>query len=135
VVWAATFLGAVEVANLLRLRDPAAAHHTLAFVGPHGPIEIVLWIVLAISAGICEEIVFRGYLQRQLIALTRSTWAGVAGAAVVFGAGHVYQGWRAAAAIALYGALLGVASRRFRDLRPGIVAHAAEDIIGGLFGH
>jgi len=30
---------------------------------PHGGTEITLWIALSVTAGICEETVFRGYLQ------------------------------------------------------------------------
>jgi membrane protease YdiL (CAAX protease family) len=37
---------------------------------PSGALGISVWVALSISAGICEEIVFRGYMQRQLTALT-----------------------------------------------------------------
>src|SRR5436305_558859 len=36
---------------------------------PQNTLEVALWIAVSITAGICEEIVFRGYLQRQLGAL------------------------------------------------------------------
>jgi Type II CAAX prenyl endopeptidase Rce1-like len=32
-----------------------------------GATEITFWIVLSVTAGICEETVFRGYLQRQFM--------------------------------------------------------------------
>src|SRR5450759_4688162 len=35
---------------------------------PHGLEQAALWVLLSISAGISEELVFRGYLQRQLTA-------------------------------------------------------------------
>ncbi len=44
---------------------------------PNGPTEVVLYVMLTFTAGICEEILFRGYLQRQFAALTRSTAAGL----------------------------------------------------------
>jgi uncharacterized protein len=53
---------------------------------PQSPIEILLWIALSISAGICEEIVFRGYLQKQVQAITGSLVAAVLTQAILFGA-------------------------------------------------
>jgi membrane protease YdiL (CAAX protease family) len=31
---------------------------------PLGLVESMLWVAVSISAGICEELTFRGYLQR-----------------------------------------------------------------------
>jgi hypothetical protein len=45
---------------------------TVARVGPHGAVEIVLWVLVSLSAGICEEFVFRGYLMRQFAAWFKS---------------------------------------------------------------
>src|SRR5437763_1675732 len=39
---------------------------SVAHLTPHGIAESGLWVLLSISAGISEELVFRGYLQRQL---------------------------------------------------------------------
>jgi membrane protease YdiL (CAAX protease family) len=46
---------------------------SVAHLTPHGIAESVLWVLLSISAGISEELVFRGYLQRQLTAFTGRT--------------------------------------------------------------
>ena len=46
---------------------------------PANGTEVALWIVLATSAGICEETVFRGYLQQQLSAWTGSVTIGIWG--------------------------------------------------------
>jgi len=61
---------------------------------PHGGIELTLWIALSVTAGICEETIFRGYLQRQFMALTQSAPAGILLSAAAFGAAHAYQGLR-----------------------------------------
>ncbi|MGH9466700.1 MAG: hypothetical protein ACRD1Y_05040, partial [Terriglobales bacterium] len=45
-------------------------------VFPHGIGQGVLWILLAASSGYCEEIAFRGYLQRQFTGWTGSVAAG-----------------------------------------------------------
>src|SRR6202140_3942648 len=55
---------------------------------PHGRAETLLWIALSISAGICEEALYRGYLQRQFIAFTGNVTAGIVLSAAAFGAAH-----------------------------------------------
>ena len=46
---------------------------TLRNMSPNGAVETVLWVFLAATAGICEEIIFRGYLQKQSAAMLNST--------------------------------------------------------------
>jgi membrane protease YdiL (CAAX protease family) len=101
---------------------------------PRKPLEIALWIAVSISAGISEEITFRGYFQRQFGALTGSKWGAVCLQAVLFGMGHGYQGVQAMAKIAVFGALFGVLAIWRGSLRPGIMAHALTDILSGIFG-
>jgi membrane protease YdiL (CAAX protease family) len=99
---------------------------------PQRVLEMALWVVLSISAGICEEVVFRGYLQCQFKALTRSGLAGVALQAVLFGISHGYQGFEATLKITTYGALFGLLVMWRKSLRPGMIAHAWTDIFSGL---
>lgn len=42
---------------------------------PHALTEKALWAGFALTAGVCEEVVYRGYLLRQFRALTGSTFA------------------------------------------------------------
>jgi CAAX protease family protein len=95
---------------------------------PANLLETVLAVAVAVSAGFCEEIVFRGYLLKQFQALTGSTVAAVLLQAAVFGLPHIYQGLRLAAMAALYGILFAVLALWRRSLRPGILAHAWSDI-------
>jgi hypothetical protein len=106
----------------------AAAARLLA---PQGVLESVLWVALAITAGICEETIFRGYLQRQFVAWTHSAPVGVILSAALFGAGHVYQGARATVVIGVYGLMWILAEVR-QNLRPGMITHAWHDAITGL---
>jgi CAAX protease family protein len=99
---------------------------------PAGLLESILAVGVAISAGVCEEIVFRGYLQRQFQALSGSALIAVLLQAIVFGVSHVYQGVRLASMVVLYGVLFGVLALWRRSLRPGIIAHAWSDIAARL---
>jgi CAAX protease family protein len=87
------------------------------------------------TAGICEETLFRGYLQRQFIALTKNAPAGIVGSAVLFGAAHGYQGIWKATLIAFGGSILGTAAYLRKSTRPGMVAHFLQDLLGGLMRH
>jgi hypothetical protein len=101
-------------------------------LAPQGPFESLLWIALAVTAGICEETIFRGYLQRQFVAWTRSAPIGVLLSAALFGAGHIYQGAKATVVIGVYGLMFGILAEARQNLRPGIITHAWHDAITGL---
>lgn len=102
------------------------------FLLPHGLAESTLWVAVSIAAGVCEEVVYRGYFQRQFAALSGSAAAGVVLQAALFGASHAYQGVSSIAATASYGIVLGVLVWWRGDVRAAAIAHAATDIVGGL---
>ena len=104
----------------------------IGFLLPTTSRESDVWIGVAITAGFCEELVYRGYLQTQFWSLLKNPWSAVALQAVVFGSAHVYQGWKAAAVTAIYGAVFGTLATWRRSIIPGIIAHSIVDIIGGL---
>jgi hypothetical protein len=88
--------------------------------------------LLSVTAGLCEEFVFRGYLQRQFTALTRNAGLGIALSALVFGVGHLYQGTLQMLVIAIYGAMFGTLAYFRKSLRPCMMAHAWQDTLSGL---
>jgi membrane protease YdiL (CAAX protease family) len=98
---------------------------------PQTIIEILLWVGLSVSAGICEEIVYRGYLQRQFLALTRSSIIAILAQGIIFGIGHAYQGAKQVVVITVLGLLFGLLASWRKSLRPGIISHAWSDIFGG----
>jgi len=99
---------------------------------PSGAAGIIVWIGLSLSAGICEEIVFRGYLQRQLAAITGSTSLAILGQAIAFGIAHGYEGMGAVIRIVVYGLAFGMLALWRGNIRAGMLAHAAWDILAGL---
>jgi membrane protease YdiL (CAAX protease family) len=103
-----------------------AAHKLL----PQGMLESLAWIPVALSAAFCEELAFRGYLQKQFQAMTGSAALAVVLQAIVFGIGHLYEGIGPAGRIALFGVLMGLLAAWRKSLRPGMIAHAWSDIFG-----
>jgi membrane protease YdiL (CAAX protease family) len=99
---------------------------------PRGGIETWYWVALSISAGICEEGIYRGYLQRQFTAVLRNVPAGIVLSGMVFGGAHLYQGFGRAVSIALLGVLGGVLAHWRKSVRPGMIAHILQDLMGGL---
>lgn len=100
---------------------------------PHTPVEITFAMLLALTAGIVEEFIFRGYLQRQFTALTRNAAGGIFLSGVVFTIGHLYQGaWLQITFVAILGFMLGVLAHFRRNLRPGIILHVGQDAISLL---
>lgn len=127
--WTVAIIILSVVSSLLRARGMAEAARTLA---PHGILESLLWVCVAVTAGICEETIFRGYLQRQFVAWTRSAVVGVLLSALLFGAAHIYQGKKATIVIAVYGLMFGILAEVRKNLRPGMMVHAWHDAITGL---
>jgi len=114
-------------AVISRVENSLLGHRLDAIPYPVDLLESTLAIVVAISAGVCEEIVFRGYFQRQFRALTGNVVIAIVLQAAVFGMAHVYQGIRLASMVVLYGVLFGALALWRQSLRPGIIAHAWSD--------
>ena len=131
-VAAAFWIAALLLLWLLSLAWRFAPTRNLQPLLPQGRTDLILWVGLSISAGVCEEAIFRGYLQRQFIALTRSAPAGIALSAALFGAAHAYQGARMILPLGFYGAMFGVLAYWRRNVRPGMIAHAWHDALFGV---
>jgi membrane protease YdiL (CAAX protease family) len=115
--------------------DPSQqkALHALAQLAPANAGEVAAWTLLCLFVGFAEEVVFRGYLQRQFIGWARGgVIAGVLFSAIVFGTAHAYQGARNMVLLAVFGVLFSVLALFRRSLRAGMFAHSWHDLIAGL---
>jgi membrane protease YdiL (CAAX protease family) len=133
--WIVAALVLFLAAAALGLADPAkleTAKKAIDVLKPNGVLESALWVCLSLTAGFCEEVMFRGYVQKQFIAWTHSEIAAVLLQAVVFGAAHSYQGARLALVVTVYGMMFGVLAAMRHSLRPGMMAHAMQDTLSGL---
>jgi membrane protease YdiL (CAAX protease family) len=106
----------------------------ISYLMPKTTLERIFWIILAASAGISEEICFRGFVITRLGRLTGSVWPGAIIGAIAFGASHSYQGIGGIVLIGLYGFMFSLLFLARGTLVPCIVAHALQDMIA-LFGY
>lgn len=134
------FLRAIILVPLFALNKDlkASADETfrvVKMIGPGTAGELLLFLALALTAGICEEIMFRGYLQQQIRAWTQSTAVAVVLSTVAFALGHAYQGWFGVLVVASYGITLAILAEWRHSLRPGMIAHTWQDVVAGLLTH
>lgn len=88
-----------------------------------------LWFALvAISAGLCEELVFRGYGLRLLHSMGLVGITLLVVSALVFGLVHIYQGVLGVIMTAVMGAFLAIIYIKTGSLWWAIIAHAILDL-------
>lgn len=98
---------------------------------PSNPMERAFWILIALSAGFCEELVFRGYLQKTL-EFTTNAGTAIIMQGVIFGLVHFYQGIKLVTIIIVLGTMLGFLAHWRKKLWPGMMFHALQDILGAF---
>lgn len=119
----------------MALRGPGkVAVGSLEPMVPHTARERELWTLVSVTAGICEEVLIRGFLLAFIAHFTGIVWA-VPVSAIVFGLGHAYQGKQHIITTGIWGftaALIAVAAG---SLWPVIVLHIVQDLLMGDLGY
>ncbi|PSR11892.1 MAG: hypothetical protein DA408_06095 [Bacteroidetes bacterium] len=127
-----TFL---EVSRQVK-RDPTAENiqTELSFL-PQTAYEFFHFIFLALTAGFCEEFIFRGFFVRYfqcLFGYEEATYTlAILVPALIFGLVHLYQGWHAVVKITAMAIMFGYVFVHTNSLWLLIAIHAAVDLIGG----
>lgn len=99
---------------------------------PRTPLERGLWVAISLSAGVFEEVAYRGVMFWVVQQLTGSTGASVAICALAFGLGHLVQGAKAALFVTGIGAGFHGLVLATGSLYPAIAAHIVFDLIAGF---
>jgi len=86
--------------------------------------------VISVGAGVSEELCFRGFLLYYLSAYLPNTsaWERVLATAIIFGLGHIYQGWKSAIGTGVLGLILAGLYLLSGSLFLPMVVHAAIDL-------
>ncbi len=131
----------------LKPADDAALEHVrqrtrhLERMLPTTERERSWFFALAGTAGVCEEILYRGYLVWYLVAWAwlfaphQSFLVAVIVSSLLFGVGHAYQGVRGVLLTAAVGAFLAAVYWITRSLFAGMLIHALMDLHAGYLSH
>jgi membrane protease YdiL (CAAX protease family) len=101
---------------------------------PHSPAERRVFWVVSLTAGVCEEMLYRGFLFWYL-----AVWTGPIAAALLsallFGAGHVYLGPWQIPKTGFIGLLFVFVMLASGSIWPAMLLHAAIDWNSGELGY
>jgi uncharacterized protein len=100
---------------------------------PETRSEKAVFAGVSVTAGICEEVVFRGFLLAALTLATGSVLLALVLSSAVFGIVHAYQHPVGAVRAGLLGAMLAAPVLIHGSLYPAILAHAFIDVVAGFF--
>ena len=132
---AAVLVGLAYAMGMNKPENLERARNATSFLMPQSRLELFLWPVLTLTAGFCEEVIFRGYLLKQFAALTQNAWLGMAFSSLIFGLSHGYQGPKLMLVITIYGMMFAMLAHFRKSIRPGMMAHAWQDTFAGLVRH
>ncbi len=115
-----------------QLREPMQTHNWMMPSNAHE----LRWFTLGVSlsAGICEELLFRGFLLA-ILSQSLDLFSSLLVSSVMFGLCHVYQGWFNVLRTAIIGLILGCVYLLTESLFVVIALHALVDIYGGFIGY
>jgi len=101
---------------------------------PHTNRELALFALLSVTAGICEEFIYRGFVCGTLFHVHASVWAVLLISSVLFGLAHAYQGRGGVVGTFFLGTVFGLTRILYDSLVPVVLWHATVDIVAGLAG-
>jgi hypothetical protein len=127
---AALALGLLLLVERFRVQDPLARERTRA-IAPTTPREYAAFCGIAVTAGIAEQLAYRGVLFSFLLWHTGSYVAAALLAAIPFGLVHLFQGWRSALIVIVIAIRDQVLVILTGTLVYAIVIHIIHDIIAG----
>lgn len=97
---------------------------------PHDARDYAWFRPVAWTAGICEELLYRGYLP-WLLGLAMPSLAAFGVASVAFGLGHAYQGRSGILKTGAVGIVMSLLTWASGTVLPAIILHVAIDAING----
>jgi membrane protease YdiL (CAAX protease family) len=125
--------------NLRRMgRIPAKSRGVIQAIAervlPQSTVELLPFLALAVTAGLCEEFLYRGFAMAVLARLGSPVWLAILVSSILFGLAHLYQGRGGFLSTMVIGAVLGSGRMAYDSLVPVIFWHTAVDVVAGMAG-
>jgi uncharacterized protein len=138
-LFGAVLVGGLQWFNLRRIgRLDGAASELLRKLAsrllPVTLIEYLPYSALAVTAGVCEEFIYRGFLLAALFRTGLPVWAGAVLTSALFGLAHAYQGRAGILSTGIFGVVLALGRLGFGSLVPVMMWHAGLDLAAGIAG-
>jgi len=125
----ASLLAMVVIGNVSNILLGRFQHDSAAFrsMVAQNRIEALGFLAVALTAGFVEEFIFRGYIQKQCLALCGNAVGASVLQLIIFTQGHLYQGWVRLVPVLLIAIVLTIVALWRKSLVPGMIAHGLGD--------
>jgi membrane protease YdiL (CAAX protease family) len=135
----ALFIAALQWFNLRRMGRSTSPHRgklqALAErILPQSRSELAVFSALAVTAGLCEEFLYRGFAMAVFLRWGLPVWIAASASALLFGLAHLYQGKSGLVGTTILGLLFGFVRAVTGSLVPVILWHAGVDLVAGVAG-
>jgi membrane protease YdiL (CAAX protease family) len=135
----AVVIGTLQWLNLRRVgRIPVESRGPLQAIAerilPQSAVELLPYLALAITAGLCEEFLYRGFAIAVFTRVGLPGWLVVLASSALFGLAHSYQGRGGMVMTLIVGLVLGISRIAYDSLVPAIIWHTAVDMVAGVAG-
>ena len=96
--------------------------------------ELHAFYALSATAGVCEEILYRGFVL-WVLEQALGLWPAVGVSSILFGLGHIYQGVRGIVPTTVFGLVAALLYLGAGALWPAVLLHAAVDAASGRLAY
>jgi membrane protease YdiL (CAAX protease family) len=139
-LWAAGLvlgLGTIQYIGIRRTAQAEPGSHTRlreisVRLMPGSLIEALVFAALAVTASVCEEFLYRGFVFAVILISTGSVALAIIGSSLLFALAHIYQGARGLISTFILGLILAASRHWTGNLLPAMIVHLVVDLMVGL---
>jgi membrane protease YdiL (CAAX protease family) len=136
-VFGAICIGGLQWLNLRRIgrlegEAPELLKKLASRLLPVSLSEYLPYSALAVTAGVCEEFIYRGFVIAALSRAGLPLWLVVILSSILFGLAHAYQGRSGIVSTGIFGVLLALGRLWLGNLVPVMMWHAGLDLAAGI---
>jgi membrane protease YdiL (CAAX protease family) len=136
-LFGAICIGGLQWLNLRRIgkaegEAPELLRKLASRLLPVNFLEYLPYSALAITAGVCEEFIYRGFAMAALSKAGVPLWLVVILSSLLFGLAHAYQGRSGIVSTGIFGVLLAIGKVWLGSLVPIMMWHAGLDLAAGI---